>query len=318
MSQNIGYEIAYMLKSVGGGTIKEMVYAQSSHQAVGIVKAKYPSNDFLSGPSWTGNKTKSQNQLEQEAFAEKVKRESEIRNRQQENQATTDSKVNNSNSDESLYGLFKLAFFGTLGLLVVYFLYVLVVNIFNFNKISNYDFGLYFNNIKSFYTEGEYRTANKKININITSPNEFVGDVLVPKNTIFIYEGSKDTDNNATLIALSYYDDSKHIYGYYTQNQKNNALQIIDKKIDKRIKEAIKKMFQEELSKKVDLVQAKGKKVDDLESKEYSIVQHISNDDMTFLYKDEYKNEVELIEDKYYSDDNYQRLYTKIGEKYLK
>jgi len=77
-------------------------------------------------------------------------------------------------------------------------------------------------------------------------------------------------------------------------------------------------MFQEELSKKVNLLQAKGKKVDDLESNGYNIVQHISSDDMIFLYKDEYKNEVELIEDKYFSDDNYQRLYTKIGEKYLK
>ena len=240
MSQDIGYEIAYMLKSVGGGTIKEMVYAQSSHQAVGIVKAKYPSNDFLSGPNWTGNKTKSQNQLEQEAFTAKVKRESEIRNRQQENQVTIDGKINNSNSDEALYGLFKLAFFGTLGLVIVYFLYVLVVNIFNFNKISNFDFGLYFNNIKSFYTEGEFRSANKKININITAPDEFVGDVSVAKNKIFIYEGSKDAENNATLIALSYYDNNKHIYGYYTQNQKNNALQMIDKKIDKMFQEAIK------------------------------------------------------------------------------
>jgi len=278
-TNQLGYEISYHVKGIGIASMTEIVYAESSHDAVQIIKARYKGNEFISEPHYTLNNTR----------------------------------------DESQDGnIFKLIFFGTLGLVIVYFLYVLVVNIFNFNKISNFDFGLYFNNIKSFYTEGEFRTANKKINMNITAPDEFVGDVLVPKNKIFIYEGSKNAENNATLIALSYYDNNKHIYGYYTQNQKNNALQMIDKQIDKRIKEAIEKMFQEELSKKVDLVQVKGKKVDDLESNGYNIVQHISSDDMTFLYKDEYKNEVEIVEDKYYSDDNYQKLYTKIGEKYLK
>lgn len=272
-----GYEISYHLKGVGVANMTEMVYAESSHQAIELIKARYKGSEFLSGPFYTLKTT----------------------------------------HDEKDGNAITFVFFGIASIAALYFLFILVINLFNFNKISNYDIGLYFNNIKNFHTDGGYRTTNQKINMNIISPDSLMGEVSISKNKIFIYEGEKGSDNNTTLIALSYYDKDTHVYGYYTQNAKNTSLQVIDEKIQDIIRKKIKNMFKDELSIKVDLLHVQDKEVEKLESEGYNIVDRLTGEKMSFLYKNESENEVELIENKYYSEENFQKLYIQIGESYL-
>jgi len=315
MSQNIGYEIAYTLKDVSGGTVYEMVYANGPSQAEAIVKAKFNSDAFLIQPRYTGKHTKSKYQIQNELAQEKRKIQLE---QEQNKYISPEEKARKENADEALGNLIILGGLGIAGAFVLLYLYILILNIFNFNKIIHYDVGLYFSNIKSFYSDGSYRHTAQPIDIKITSADDLTDKIRIPKNRILIYEGEKKGENNVTLIALSYLNKESQIYGYYLQKPNDKSLKRIDNHVHNQINATIKKMFQEELTEKIGLMKIESQKqLKELESKGYVTIDRLESDDFVFVYKDEDEDLVESIEDKYYSDENYQKLYIQIGEHLL-
>jgi len=312
-SRHMGFEISYTLKNTSGGTIYEMVYANGPSQAEAIVKAKFNSDAFLIQPRFTGKHTKTQAELDHEAAQEKRQRELE-----QQQYISPEEKARKENADEALGNLIILGGLGIAGAFVLLYLYILILNIFNFNKIIHYDVGLYFSNIKSFYSDGSYRYTAQPIDIKITSAGDLTDKIRIPKNRILIYEGEKKGENNVTLIALSYLDKECQIYGYYLQKPNDKSLKRIDNHVHNQINATIKQMFQNELAQKVDLIKVESqKKLKELESKGYVTIDRLESDDFVFVYKEKNEDLVESIEDKYYSDENYQKLYIQIGEHLL-
>ncbi len=312
MSQQIGYEIAYTLKNVSGGTIYEMVYANSPSQAEAIVKAKFNSDAFLFQPRYTGKHTKTQYQIQNELAQEKRRVQLE---QEQNRYISPEEKAKKENADEALGTLVIFGAIGIAGVFLLLLLYILVLNTFNFNKIIHYDLGLYFSNIKSFYSDGSYRYTAQPINIRITSPNDFADNIKIPKNRILVYEGKKEGENNVTLLALSYLDKDTQVYGYFIQKPNDKSLKKIDSSLHSKINAIIKRMYDKELAQKVDLIKISSQKEStELESKGYEILEE---GDLVFAYKEEDEDKVESIKDKYYSDENYQKLYIQIGEHIL-
>ncbi len=305
MSQQIGYEIAYTLKNVSGA-IYEMVYANGPSQAEAIVKAKFNSDAFLFQPRYTGKHTKTQSQIQNELAQEKRRVQSE----QEQNRYVSPEET--AKKEEASETLIMLGAIGIAGI----FIYILLLNIFNFNKIFHYDFGLYFSNIKSFYNDGGYRYTTQPINIRITSPDDFQDNITIPKNRILVYEGKKEGENNVTLLALSYLDKDTQVYGYFIQKPNDKSLKKIDSSLHSKINVIIKRMYDKELAQKVDLIKINSQKEStELESKGYEILEE---GDLVFAYKEEDEDKVESIKDKYYSAENYQKLYIQIGEHILR
>ena len=316
-SNYIGHEISYSLKG-SSSTIIEYIYADSSSAALNIVKQKYPKDSFVYGPTLTGGYKKSQRQLDFEADEERRKQDTK-RRQDRANNLSPEELAKKEKADEGLVTLI-LIFFG-LGfiLFILYHVYILFLNVISFKTISNYDIGLYADNIIHF-ERPYYQRTTQNLKAIIVNPEELRNNIVViKKNNIVVNNGHKNLENNVTARAISYYTGTTNVFAYIkTKNTDVKPLVNLDSNASHYIRLKIKNLFVSKLNKEVKITKSDDNNLtQQLENKGYEIIDRLSNEHTSYLYRSKDEDTVNEIENIYYDEERYDKLFMQIGNKYL-